>query len=238
MIKKLIITILCFPVLLVSGMAGSVSTCLRYHFEAATAMPEADSIDALVNGWLYHYETVRNGQPYFGDQNWNKSTIQTRYETFNDVLVKYDIYQDVLLMPLYRTEGTFPLVLNPQTIKNFKFRSHLFVNLNNILPHCETEYPGYYEMIYDGNLKLVIKWQKVMTDKEKVSGGSFETNRTLYLIRDNQLYLLRRNASVIKLFPQFKQEIRKYLRERQIFLNRSGDNELKDLFSHLDQLVQ
>ena len=147
----------------------------------------SDSLDALVNGWLYQYQTVQNGQPYFGDQNWYKSTVTTRYERFDNVLVKYDLYQDVLIIPVYKKTGAYPIVLNPRDIGSFTLDSHRFVNLNRVLEDCGKTYPGYYEMLYDGNLKLIVKWRKLMSDQDKMSGGKFLTEKTYYLIRDHNL---------------------------------------------------
>ncbi len=211
--------------------AARIENQVRYPSSAP------DSLDALVSGWLYQYQSVQNGYPYFGDQNWVKSTVSTKYESFRNVLVKYDIYQDALIMPLYRKDGTFPVVLNSQEVMSFTLNAYTFINLDNLTADCSHTYTGYYELIFDGRLKLVAKWQKLMSDEDKMGGGKFDLVRTLFLIRDNNLYKLRRNSSLLKLFPDQKQAIRKYIREKQIYIDRSDDNRLKDLIKYIDQLT-
>ncbi len=199
---------------------------------------ETDSLNYLVNGWLYQYQTVQNGHPYFGDQGWISGTVTTNYESFKNVLVKYDIYQDELIIPLYRKEGTYTIVINPGTLKSFTIKNHHFINLNYLISDCDNTYPGYYEVIYDGNLKLVSKWQKQTTDTDKISGGSFKIGRTMYLIRHNKLNPIKSKTSLLKLFPENKTQIRKYIREKQIYLNRSGDTQIRDLIEYIDQLYE
>ncbi len=76
-----------------------------------------------------------------------------------------------------------------------------------------------------------------MTDVDKMGGGKFDLVKTLFLVRDNNLYKLRRNSSLLKLFPDQKQAIRKYIREKQIYIDRSDDTRLKDLIEYIDQLT-
>jgi len=201
------------------------------------APPVGDSLDALINGRLYQFQSVRNGQPYFNDQNWVESSISTRYETFTNVLVKYDIFQDMLITPLYLKEGTYAVVLNPQYIRSFTLGTHTFVNLNSTIPSCNVSYSGYYEVLYDGDLKMLVKWQKVITDEDKISGADFELVKTLYLFSDNHLYRLKRNRSLIKLFPEHKKAIRNYIRDNQVYLNRSGNDALIKLTEFIDHLT-
>jgi len=196
-----------------------------------------DSLEGLINGRLYQFQSVRNGQPYFNDQNWVESSISTRYETFADVLVKYDIFQDVLITPLYLKEGTYAVVLNPQYIRSFTLGDHRFINLNTTIENCNASFSGYFEVLYDEELKMLVKWQKVITDEDKISGANFELVKTFYLFRDNRLYRLKHNRSLIKLFPEHKKAIRNYIRDNQVYLNRSGNDALIKLIEFIDHLT-
>ncbi len=198
----------------------------------------ADSIEDLVNGWLYQYLSVQNGHPYFEDQNWYKSTVTTKYESFDNVNVKYDIYQDALIIPVYKRDMTYAIILNPRAVISFTLDSRKFVNLNDLIPDCTGYYPGYFEMVYDGRLKFVIKWQKMIKDENEMSGGKFHIEKKYYLIRDNHLYHIKHNSSLVKLFPAHRQAIRKFVREKQIYFGRSGDVLLKDLVRYIDQFTE
>ncbi len=113
--------------------SGYTEHAARIENQVRYPAPAPDSLDALVSGWLYQYQSVQNGHPYFGDQNWVKSTVSTKYESFRNVLVKYDIYQDALIMPLYRKDGTFPVVLNSQEVMSFTLNAYTFINLDNLI---------------------------------------------------------------------------------------------------------
>jgi hypothetical protein len=199
--------------------------------------PDTDSSDNFINGWLYRMQTTRLGHPFFKSEDWQSGKLSTESGEYSGIMLKYDLFQDALIIKVLRNGSLNPVVLNPFMIKEFTIDNHQFINLNKASGSCDEIYPGYFEQIYKGKLIFLYKWKKSIIDEKVRNGSNFEIIKEKYLFWQGHLYMLKGNASLYRIFPDKKRAIKEFLGKNGISIRRSGDGSLNQLFEFCDHLL-
>ncbi len=183
----------------------------------------------LINGVKYynpHSDAV--GDPFFTSDKSEKGRIVVNGTTYNDVLLRYDICnQQVILEYNYTHGGINQVILNNEFISEFEIFNKLFRKFNFPLTGEK-----FFQVIPSDSIAFLLSWKKDM-----IPGGSFsqsayeytrEKKKTYLMLHDN-LWLIKGNKSLTRALSNHAPEIRKYMNQNKVKLRNSTDEVLADL---------
>lgn len=165
----------------------------------------------LYNGkvWIGLYYGVY-GTEFFIDNEWKKGDITMNGRVFTGLEIKYDTYNDNLLVNYL---GKRVIVLNSEMIEGFSVYTTggvtRFTNMSGI--HGMS---GYYELLYDGGIKLYKKYRKRRAQfAVEARYDEFQPVNTLWIVKDNELHLITNRRNLFSLLggndKNFKKELKK-----------------------------
>lgn len=195
----------------------------------------ADTSDIFINGWGYSIEQAANGHPYVFSKIWQYGSIESELGTRSNYLMNYDAYQDKLIIQTFRNNYPVQIVLNPRYIKSFVIDEHVFFNPKNLPGYASVDIKGYYELVYDGELKYIIKRAKKLVDEGNLKGMTYQQDLKTFIVYEGKLYTLKNKRSLYRIFPEQKKEISRFMRDSQIILKSANIAEIAELLKFIER---
>ncbi len=178
------------------------------------------------------------GFPFFGSEYWEEGSIQYYGEVFHNVPMEYDLVQDVLVIEHYDQRGfVTEVMLHSDRIGYFDLLGHRFVRVQGDSSSAGMLRAGFYDLLYDGELKLLCKRRKSI--HETVGSGvvevSFLERASYYLLREGQALPVRSKASMLKVLSDKKRALRQFARANGL-TNDDKEKMLVSLVRHYETL--
>lgn len=193
----------------------------------------------IYKGRIYtgNYNGIR-GHPYFSEDSWSMSTIIYKGETFDTVLLMYDIYKDQVLLKNFNGKGMIaPIILNSPDIKAFYLFDHTFIYLEgDAVFHLPD---GIYDKLYSGrSTDLFVKRKKeiITTAKWNDLWEDFQENDLYYLKKDGLYYHIKNLKSLLKTLKEHKKELRAYIRNNNLYFMENFEEALRMAVSYSERL--
>ena len=170
----------------------------------------------VFNGTLYieKYRTINEKHKFLISTQFQKGVMHFNGQPFFGLELKYDIYEDELLLNSKSTAGTV-LRLQKKRIDSFTIASRKFVNLRQV-NQPKTEISGFYEILLETSLfTLLKKNQKSILKKvrKELVYYEFKSNNKRYLFYKDTYYPLKKKKDVTRLFPELKRTINLYYKK-------------------------
>ncbi len=230
MLKALFIIFLLYSGLM-ENVHGSDSGCLMVKQDT---LPDNQS---LINGriWSNHYYMISGNQFLFTNK-FLPGSITMKGQTFKNVRLKYDIFDDQILMPL---DSGGILQLNKELVDSFqisfKNRTYRFARLKT----DEQEAPaGFVNILYRGKYELAVKYLKKI-DRLNIEGkvdNFYQLNR-IYLISSNSVVLLRNKRDLYEAVEPYKAKVKTYLKKQMVYIDRNDPDSYMPVFIYLDKIT-
>ncbi len=176
----------------------------------------------LYNGriWRNLHYLVQDDQFLFSKE-FLTGVLTIRSKTFNNVLLKYDIFTDELLTPI---DSGRILQLNKELIDSFSLsfqnRRYLFIKITeDTLKASES----FFNVLYKGKTTLLLKHEKKI-DELAVDGKYdkfYQVNR-IFIVSGERLYPVKGKADLFKLMPEDKSQLKDFMKNNKIRI--SGKN--------------
>ena len=175
----------------------------------------------VFNGILYENKIlfVKNNHPFFISNRFFLGNIIYKNQPYS-VKMKYDVLNDVVLVPFAKNKFSSPVLLNSYFINEFVIEGHKFVRiLDDELITTNNFKNGFFEEKYkNDNLALYVKYHIRLKENKKGSLVKYEvrTNK-IYIIRHHNKYLIvKRKKNLITFFPKYKNEIKAFFVNKKI----------------------
>lgn len=139
-----------------------------------------------------NYNWPRTVHPFYLSNNWMKGSVVYRGQLFKNVLLRYDIQSQILLLKnLVDVFDPKPIALLDGQVASFSLGDR---NFHFFQPHEVEALGGFYEILYDGSIyQLVAKREK----REQLSGGiTFDEVDTYFLFTTNHYRRIRRKKDL------------------------------------------
>lgn len=247
-IKKTDVVKLCLSISLItllSFKSQSQDTYKQSPAEVIQLIKQAEKIysvnDELINGAVYPIPNPRvKGHPYLKD-NWLPTVIYINSSTYDNLLVKYDLTIDNIILKTEIEEGIEQLInLNKYQVDSFKLADSKFIN--SIILNHSNESPTYYEELGKGTYSFYIKYEKVFIKEYNnltPYGKYSSTREDLFLFYNNQLHSVDRKSAFLDHFSSKKQaEIKSFMKTNNISYRKATKQELKKLIRFCNSLTQ
>ena len=176
----------------------------------------------LYNGriWRNLYYLVQDDQFLFSKE-FLPGVLTIRSKTFKNVLLKYDIFNDEVLIPI---DSGRILQLNKELIDSFSLsfqnRKYLFIKMTeDTLKDSKT----FFNVLYKGKTTLLLKYEKKI-DKLAVDGkyDKFYQVDRIFIVSGEKLYPVNGKADLFKVMPYDKSQLKDFMKINKIRI--SGKN--------------
>lgn len=167
------------------------------------------------NGQLYlnYYKTINNTHSYLNNETFEKGNVVYENQSFNDVVLNYDIFKDNLLLKPNGINDRRLVILITRKIQSFTFAGKSFANLSSN-PNAKADFiKGFYEENFIGeNFTFYIKHFKEM--REVTSEGKiyddFKIKNSFVIAFKNKFYTIDSKRTLTDIFPELKSKIDDY----------------------------
>lgn len=177
------------------------------------------------------------GHPFFKERE-EEGSILYDGRFYDNVKLLYDIARDQVLITHFDETGKYvPVKLIRSKIAYFNIDGHHFINHYNEDPERSIIESGIYDLIYDGDLKVLVKRSKdIQNSNNFYYNREFRLRTRIYLLKDGQYIRLRKKGSILRALSDRKKELKKFIREHQLPFNENRESSFKAICRHYDQL--
>ena len=178
------------------------------------------------------------GKPYFDVSNYSPCKLILGNNTYKDINLIYDIFEQKLHFVLNKTnEKGIVFELNNQVITRFYLDDKVFVNYYELpfLPQS-----GFYEEIFLGkHLNVYSRWSKdyVETITMQNIGEFTSQKRKLFFEINGKMVDISSKERFLKIFAGERNKIKSFMKENKIRLFKSNNSDLTKLFSYTDSFL-
>jgi len=206
-------------------------------------LPASDEQDTLKNNqdfytgkvWSNKYRRI-NGDQFLFCNYFLPGTVSTKGRTFKNLLIRYDIYSDEIMIPVNRDEI---LQLNKEIIDsfsiNFENKVFRFTKIRENLENLK----GYFCVLYQQKSALYLKHKKeispIITEK---SDGEFMQSAKIYFIKDSVVYPIATKNDLISAFYPFSEQIENYLKNNKLRISKKNPESFIPVVRFYDSISQ
>ncbi len=191
----------------------------------------------LVSGKLYRGARQGSiaGHPYYIDESWKQGYVIIDSLHFDNLLLKYDILENKLVLNTVNiSNSTVLLCLNLENTKRFGMNGHNFIPFP---PEKDNPERRFCESVVEGTLSYLILKRKEL----KIEGGAvdyiYETHEDPYLLFNNEMFKFRSRRTMFTLFPDLKDELKKFIRQENLTYIRKRSGYLSRLTEYCNTLL-
>jgi hypothetical protein len=192
----------------------------------------------LVNGILYedNYRKKIGHQFLLNDQ-FNIGSLVYREKQYKGVEMKYDIYDQQLILSVINNNSIVWFVPQNDFISAFSLGDKFFSKYN-----FQNE-PRFYQVVFETEkLKCLYYWFKEKHDSNKSNYFGYneftESEKEKFLTLDGSFKKYKNNRSFTELFPvEIRTLVKEYLKNDHINVARSSDEKIKELLSYCNSLL-
>lgn len=193
----------------------------------------------LVNG--VHYERFYLpvlGHPYFLADSFMIGNVVYRGKQYSGLLLKYDIYNQELLVNYTLNDIEIPFYLPEEFISEFNIENRKFVKCSMAGEDRERIYQVLGE---DFPVKIFYTWEKFRTRSYHLGSPSYEFSegiKSSFLLISKRLVTYYSNRTFIRNFPKdYQRPIKTFIHENKIKVKYSRDSEIDSLIRYCNYIL-
>ncbi len=192
----------------------------------------------LINGRIYTYVPPPRvlGDQYLREAEFSPGILVIRGIRYTGRQLNYDIRNQEILLKYTRLTGAPQIIsVSRAWLSEFTFDGRDFLCLGT-----EADEPGIYQVIGNGPLKIFYHWEKRL-DLKNVAGDTryifSKSIKKMYLVDKHEFQLFKNNRTFLKLLdPDIQVNVKKYLRERGVRVQKAPDETMRDLINYCNTL--
>ncbi len=194
--------------------------------------------DRLINGRYYvPKQPFAHGHPYYLTDDWVKTILYVKGITFDDVEIKFNIEDDILILKRQYKQGLIvQIILNNSLVDSLRINDHLFVNST---PIFGSHSPGYLEFIQKGEFVSYLKHEVNYKDEitpQMPQGKYLDPKSILYIYNDMDFVRISTKKELLAYFSPHEKEIKKFMRKNKIGFKKATKEQFIKLLNYCDGL--
>ena len=220
---------------------GQDSSFVEYSRAEAISFYSSSVRDQLLlfNGVEYKpIPEPYEGHPFFESEYIEEGSITYYGETYQNVPMHYDLVHDEVVIEHYDQKGYVGLVKPHQNkITSFVLLNHTFIHLGS-QSTGEDIRDGYYDLLYDGNVKILAKRKKTISEDLSMQTlkVSFNEKVSYYLFKDNEYHTIKSKGSVLKVLKDKRKELNQFASKRRADFTLNREYSMVKLAEYYDQI--
>jgi hypothetical protein len=189
----------------------------------------------LISGVQYYNKYPRAlGNEFLGSVEFDRGRLVINGVEYNHVDIRYDVYnQQINLQFKYNTTAINTVIIEKDKIDEFELRGMQFRKC--YFPQTDT---SFFQIVAEGKISCLYYWYKNLTFQTSLRNvyEFSEPRKKAFLLIDSVLYRYNGKLSFIKLYPETRSVVRKYIRQNQIRLRDAPDPIIKNLIDYCNSL--
>jgi hypothetical protein len=197
-----------------------------------------------IHGRPYHnpYPRITEHQ-FFKTRTPVAGVIVTLTDTIHSSYIMYDLSRDKIIV--YESAASAFIELEEEFIRQFRlFADDANIVYEFVIPEPENDtsavrWTGFHQVLFRGrNTELYKKHLRTYAEsiENKVSVVRFTKKERLLLRKGGKYYWIKRNRDLLRIYPEVKSDIRRFLRSSGIYIQRAGDDQIRATGQYLDEL--
>ncbi|HEX5151383.1 MAG TPA: hypothetical protein VFW07_08035 [Parafilimonas sp.] len=189
----------------------------------------------LFNGSEYiDYDHRISGNPFFGSLHFTDGSVVYDDITYTHIQMIYDILNDDVIIKNY---NGIALLLTKEKISSFNVTGHHFVKImaDSAATGLKT---GFYDVLYDGTTKLLVKRKKEITEKIEMQNleSSFTQHDQYYILKDTVYYPAHDKNAALRALKDRKSELKKFIHQDKIKFRKDFETALLKTVAYYNSL--
>jgi hypothetical protein len=137
------------------------------------------------------------------------------------VKIKYDLYKDLLVIPLYGSYLKMSLINDKLT--GFDILGHHFIYLKSIQGAINPVPAGIYDQLYAGKIQILCKRDKSLQQDHGMNTitNYFSYSASYYILKNNQYFAVSGKGDFLDVLKDKKKELQKFIRTNKLKFNKS-----------------
>lgn len=188
----------------------------------------------LYNGFLHiGYSHKIEGVAYYIDNTWKNGTVVYDGVTFPGVNMIYDIYQDELVIQHFHR---LMLTLHSAKVKEFTYDNLHFIRFERDSTQSSTLATGFYQELYNGNSKFLVKRQKIMEETiTDVLVQKFVSKNFYHVYMNNTWHNVKNWGDMKGILKKEKsKEVRQHLRKNGVKFRKDKERAILLAVQYID----
>jgi hypothetical protein len=195
--------------------------------------------ERLITGPFYYGPTRGSiqGHPYYYDDLWKEGTIETKDDLFTGLQLKYDNYLNkIILMYTSTDNAVYQVGLRPGNIVRATIGGNEFIPLPGYTDSINTPVA---ELISDGEVQYLVTRLKTLqiTNGSGSSDYVYKENLSQYIFYNGILTPFKGRNSLFRLFPELKEELKRFIRMSNIYPTRKNIAARGNLIDYCNTLL-
>ncbi len=187
------------------------------------------------------YRTINKYHEYYVSTEFLIGNIIYDKQPYYDIDMKYNIYDDELIIKLPVQSGYSIIKLISEKIESFSINSHTFIRLSHEKNDIFfVNIAGFYEILFQNTILTLYKKHKKIKKKQlyrKFIYNEFKDKNEYFLYFNDEYYKLSSKRNLVQLFPKQKKDINTFYKINKVSLNSNPDIFMKKLIKHLSALI-
>ena len=183
----------------------------------------------------YNYNQVTNSEsnhPYFKENKWAKGSLVYQGLYYSVEGLKYDIEIDKLIYLMYDKENTMNgVALDENFIREFSVLNSTFRYYYDLKNDTGRKLKaGYYEVVYDGKLKFLVRSRKSKTMND------FSSITDLFLLKDGIMIDINNTGKLIRQLKDKEKRVKEFVKDNLLKLNKSDYSSASKILKFYENL--
>jgi hypothetical protein len=222
MSRKITLSIFCFVVINIfyckayaQVSADSSNTSLTAYNNTINKFYIAiGSKSRLYNGKAYNgdYAGVTGNANFNDAADWTSGNISYDGYLYKNVKIKYDLFKDLVVIPLYNSYLKISLI--NEKLTGFDIFGHHFICIKNNPAAINPVATGIYDQLYGGKVQVLCKRDKSL--QQDHSGTTitsyFSYADNYYVFKNNQYFPANSRGEFLDAFKDKKKELQQFIR--------------------------
>jgi len=219
---------------------GNCEPCVAGDWEVSSAVVTGgdDTIDIQIlnNGkaWRNIYYKIKGDQFLFSPE-FLTGNVTIEGRKFNDLQIKYDIYDDELIMI---TDHKIIIQLNKEMVDFFSmdFNENVY-NFKKFEADSVNTLSGYVNVLYEGGTSLYVKYRKeILLLAVENKYDLFNQINKVFVKKGDEIYKVDSKMEFLKLFKDQKQQLHNFIRSNKIKLSKKVPESFIPVVEYYDKL--
>jgi hypothetical protein len=217
-IASMILILLFLPIAVSAQQtSGTNSEQIFYHLDPVYGVDQR-----LVSGPLYNRILPSSviGNPYFIDEEWKKGSVEFEDAVFENLSLRYDIEVNRIVLQFTNTHGSnMQIALENTAVKSMTIDGRRLVPFPGKIG---TDSTIFCEEVAGGEMSYLVLRSRMMAVQNGPGnrGYYYKENVSQWLLSDSLLVPFRSKKNIYRLCPEYKQEIKQYMRSEKIYPSR------------------
>ncbi len=177
------------------------------------------------------------GHPYFQQDSLQTGTVSYDGVSYPRILLKYDIYQDALIVSDYERSGLIELLR--EKISWFEISAHHFVYLSSPKEINKIS-SGFYELLLSHPLSTIYarRSKQVPAAPKSDEQQQFAEKNVYYIMVNNAYFEINNKESLLRVLKDKKDALKNYIKENNLNFKKDLEKAIINTTAHYHSLKQ